>query len=114
LPAIIESLEARAAAARAEIDVLAAMAPSGSRADVLASRRDAARKHLGESVAALEGIRVDLLRLHAGSTDLAPLTTLLDAARVIGEDLNRLAEAQQEADIAAGRRTGIKRVPTPT
>ena len=53
---------------------------------------------LAESVAALEGIRLDLLRLHAGAADLAPLTTLLDAARVIGEDLDRLAAAEREVE----------------
>src|SRR5439155_18824855 len=67
LPAIVASLEARAAEARAELDVLAAMAPSASDADVLAARRTAAKEHLTESVAALEGIRLDLLRVHAGA-----------------------------------------------
>jgi serine/threonine-protein kinase len=66
LPALVTSLEARAAEARAEMDVVAAMAPSGSvDADVLAARKSAAT-HLAESVAALEGIRLDPLRLHAG------------------------------------------------
>jgi len=98
LPAIVAALEARAAEARAEMDVVAAMAPSGSTgAEVLTRRRDAAKAVLAESVAALEGIRLDLLRLHAGATDLAPLTTLMDAARAIGEDLGRLAEGQREA-----------------
>src|SRR5205823_8818585 len=55
LPAIIASLEARATEARAEMEVLDAMAPSGSDAEVLAVRRDAAKEHLTESVAALEG-----------------------------------------------------------
>ena len=59
--------------------------------------------HLAESVAALEGIRLDLLRLHAGAADLAPLTTLIDAARLLGEDLSRLAEAQREVEEALDR-----------
>ena len=102
LPALIEALEARAAAARAELDVVAAMAPSGSAGEeVLAARKQAAADQLSESVAALEGIRLDLLRLHAGASDLAPLTTLLDAAREMGEDLGRLAEGQREAERAA-------------
>jgi serine/threonine-protein kinase len=84
--------------------VVAALAPSGSvNAEVLAARRKAAAAHLAESVAALESIRLDLLRLHAGAVDLAPLTTLMDAARRIGEDLDRLAEAQREAEDAAGQ-----------
>jgi serine/threonine-protein kinase len=99
LPATVAALEARAAEARAEIEVLAALAPSPAvGADVLRARRDAAEAYLSESVAALEGIRLDLLRLHAGASDLAPLTTLMDAARVLGEDVSRLADAQREAD----------------
>ena len=114
LPETVALLEARAAEARAEIEVLDAMVPSESDAEVLAARRNVAKEHLAESVAALEGIRLDLLRLHAGSSDLAPLTTLLDAARVIGEDLSRLAEAQGEAEGAANHRPGAARIPTPT
>ena len=102
LPTIVAALEARAAEARAEMDVVAAMAPSGSvDADVLAARKNEAATRLAESVAALEGLRLDLLRLHAGTADLQPLTTLMDAARQIGEDVGRLAEAQREADRAA-------------
>jgi len=102
LPATFEALEARAAEARAEADVVAALAPSGSAdADALEARRSAAAAQLAESVAALEGIRLDLLRLHAGASDLAPLTTLLDAARLVGEDVRRLAEAQREVDVTS-------------
>lgn len=109
LPALVEALEARAAEARAELDVVAALAPSESAdAGVLASRRHAAAAHLSESVAALEAIRLDLLRLHAGAHDLAPLTTLIDAARLVGEDVRRLAEARREVDAAV---TG--RIPDP-
>jgi eukaryotic-like serine/threonine-protein kinase len=115
LPAIVAALEARAAEARAEMDVVAALAPSGSTgADVLAARRATATEHLTESVAALERIRLDLLRLHAGAADLAPLTTLMDAARLLGEDVSRLADAQREVDAATGtRRLGAGRIATP-
>ena len=115
LPATVEALEARAAEARAELDVLAALAPSGSDgADALERRRNAAATHLSASVAALEGIRLDLLRLHAGAEDLAPLTTLIDEARVLGEDIGRLADAQREVNAATARRSiGEGRIPTP-
>jgi eukaryotic-like serine/threonine-protein kinase len=115
LPATVAALEARAAEARAEIDEISALAPSGSNdAGVLEARREAAAAHLAKSVAALEGIRLDLLRLHAGASDLAPLTTLIDAARVLGEDVNRLAEAQREVQGAIEHRPrGAERVPTP-
>ena len=105
LPAIVELLEARAAEARAEIDIVAGMAPSGSAdADVLAVRAQKAREQLAESVAALEGIRLDLLRLHAGAGDLQPLTTLMDAVHGMSEHMDRLAEAQREVDGAIGDR----------
>ena len=115
LPSIVDALEARAGEARAELDVVNALASSGSGdAGVLASRRDAAARHLSESVAALEGIRLDLLRLHAGANDLAPLTTLIDAARLLGDDVRRLADAQREVDQATARRSlGVERIPTP-
>jgi eukaryotic-like serine/threonine-protein kinase len=100
LPAIVRVLEARAAEARAELAVLTAMAPAGEGVEVLAVRRAAARQHLSDSVAALEGIRLDLLRLHAGGSDLAPLTTLMGEARRVGEDVHRLAAAQREVDDA--------------
>jgi serine/threonine-protein kinase len=115
LPPTIAALEARAAEARAEIDMLAMLAPSGSgEADLLAGRRRAAATHLSESVAALEGIRLDLLRLHADAGDLAPLTTLIDAARLLGEDVDRLADARRDLDAATARRPlGPGRLPTP-
>jgi serine/threonine-protein kinase len=104
LPATVEALEARAAEARAEIEVVSSLAAAGSgNAAVLDARRQAASKQLADSVAALEGIRLDLLRLHAGASDLAPLTTLIDGARLLGEELNRLADAQREADDASAR-----------
>ena len=115
LPATVEALEARAAEARAEIDVLSAIGPSSSgESEVLEARRASAAAHLAKSVAALEGIRLDLLRLHAGASDLAPLTTLIDAARVLGEDVNRLAEAQREVNRAIEHPPrGADRTPTP-
>ncbi|MEP6835753.1 MAG: protein kinase [Gemmatimonas sp.] len=99
LPATVAALEAHAAEARAELDVIAGLAPSGSSdAETLERRRNAATSHLATSVAALERIRIDLLRLHAGASDLAPLTTMLDAARLVNDDIGRLADAQREVD----------------
>ncbi len=115
LPATVAMLEARAAEARAEIDELAEIAPTGSSgADVLSARKQKAQAHLATSVAALEGIRLDLLRLHAGASDLAPLTTLMDAVRVAGEDMRRLAEAQREVEVAARGNLAVERTPTPS
>lgn len=111
LPATVEALEARAAEARAELELLDALAARGANAsahggadaEALGARRAKAASQLADTVAALEGIRLDLLRLHAGASDLAPLTTLLDAARLLGEDVNRLADAEREVDAGLAR-----------
>ena len=114
LPAIVAALEARAADARAEIDSVAALSSSASTdAEVLAARRNAAAGQLAQSVAALEGIRLDLLRLHAGAGDLAPLTTLMEEARALDDDLTRLADAQREvSEVVAPRPLGPGRITT--
>jgi predicted Ser/Thr protein kinase len=115
LPATVAALEAHAAEARAELDVVAALAPSGSLdAEALAARREKAKAHLADSVAALESIRLDLLRLHANANDLAPLNTLMDTARLVGEDVSRLADAHHEVEDATARSRGAGRLPTPT
>ncbi|MBK6423811.1 MAG: hypothetical protein IPF77_16675 [Gemmatimonadetes bacterium] len=101
LPATVAALEARAQEARAELEQLAARARAGDAA-VLAARQRA-RRRTADSVAALEGVRLDLLRLHANASDLAPLTTLLEAARQLGEEAGRLADAQREVDDATRR-----------
>ena len=111
LPATVAALEQRAAAARAELEAVAALAPADDDAGaVLATRREKAAAHLASSVAALEGIRLDLLRLHAGASDLAPLTTLIDDARAMGDDIARLADAQRELN---GPSPSLRRVATP-
>ena len=104
LPKVVEHLEAHASAARARVDELAALAAVGGEsasAVQLSTARDAAKAELAESVAALEAVRLDLLRLHGGAIDLQPITAVLDAARELGEELDRLGKAQREvSDIA--------------
>jgi serine/threonine-protein kinase len=98
LPETLAALEARAAEARAAAEALGDLAASGEVLDTsIVARRDAAKAQLAQTVAALEGIRLDLLRLHAGASDLAPLTTLLDAAREMGEEIDHLVGAQKVA-----------------
>jgi serine/threonine-protein kinase len=105
LPAIVASLEARAAEARAEMDVVAALARPGSGdTAILERRRGAASANLAASVGALERIRLDLLRLHAGASDLRPLTTLIEEAQLVSDEARRLAEAEQEVEDAIERR----------
>ena len=115
LPATVAALEVRAAVARTEAEAIDAMAPhSGAAGERLASRRAAAKSQLAASVAALEGIRLDLLRLHAGASDLAPLTTLLDAAKLLGDDVDRLARAERSVEVKASSAAPTPpRTPTP-
>jgi serine/threonine-protein kinase len=112
LPQVVAALEAQATKARAEVELVAALGGGGS-SDALASRRDAAQRQLASSVGALEQLRLGLLRMHAGTTDLAPLTTLMDAARRVGDDVDRLIEARREVEGLRERPQGWDREPTP-
>lgn len=105
LPSMVSALEARAAEARAEIDIVAALARPGSDdTALLERRRNAAASNLAASVGALERIRLDLLKLHAGASDLKPLTTLIEEAQLVAQEVKRLAEAEQEVEDAIERR----------
>ena len=105
LPGVVAALEARAAEARAEVDVVTALARPGSDdTSVLEKRRNAASANLAASVGALERIRLDLLKLHAGAGDLKPLTTLIEEASLVRQEVARLAEAEQEVEDAIERR----------
>ena len=84
LPVVVERLEAHAAAARARVDELSALASLGGGSPARrrqVSLRRAMRRRMSwpESVTALEAVRLDLLRLHGGAADLRPITTVLEA-----------------------------------
>ena len=67
------------------------------RADVLtdlAAARDRAGRRLATAVAALENIRLDLLRLHAGAGDVQAITEALHAARRIGGEVDAALAAR--------------------
>src|SRR4029079_5786141 len=105
LPSLVSALAARAAEARAERAGVAALARPGSDdTAVLERRRNAASSNLAASVGAMERIRLDLLQLHAGASDLKPLTTLIDEAHLMSQEVARLAEAEQEVEDAIERR----------
>ena len=63
-------------------------------ADELRATRQLAADRLATTVAALENIRLDLLRLQMGSAGLESVTASLDAARVIGEHIAESVAAQ--------------------
>jgi len=79
------------------LDGMAATPDSGACAAVQ-SERDAVRERLRETVGAMETLRLSLLRLHAGSLSLEAVTTHLDLAAAVSEDVERLIAAQGEVD----------------
>ncbi|MDP3773453.1 MAG: serine/threonine-protein kinase [Gemmatimonadales bacterium] len=124
LPALVRRLEADAQATRARVEELAAMledvsaedpaaksaslkitgAPAGAviaggrqkLRDDLAAQRDVAQKRLGVSVAALENIRLDLLRLKAGVGTVDQLSADLSAARELEAEIELAIQGQEE------------------
>jgi len=68
----------------------------------LAVHRDDAAHRLAAAVAALESIRLNLLRLRAGTGTLAELTADLTAARAAQRDLAIAAAAREEVEALLG------------
>jgi predicted Ser/Thr protein kinase len=66
----------------------------GELADDLRETRANAAARLAETVGALESIRLDLLRLQLGSVGLESVTTSLESARRIGEQISATLAAQ--------------------
>ena len=64
----------------------------------LAAERDAVQRRLGDAVKALETIRLNLLRLHAGSGSVQRLTTDLGLARAVAQEIALLHEGQREVE----------------
>jgi eukaryotic-like serine/threonine-protein kinase len=121
LPAVLRRLEADAAAYRARVDELTAMlagpldmtgsqslqADGGAAAGVVAehqaklraeleSQRDAAARRMAAAVAALENLRLDLLRLKAGLGTVAEISADLSAAHALQQDIDFAIESQRE------------------
>jgi serine/threonine-protein kinase len=96
LPATVRELESHAADARRRLDELTS-----------AQLRDKAKQELAEAVTVLESIRLDLLRLHGGASDLAPLTSVLERAQQLGEELQALQEGQARVDAELGMSTPV-------
>ncbi|HWC72755.1 MAG TPA: serine/threonine-protein kinase [Gemmatimonadales bacterium] len=66
----------------------------------LIAERDRVQQRLKDAVAALETIRLNLLRLHAGTTTVQSLTTDLGLAREIARDIGARAEGYREIERA--------------
>jgi serine/threonine-protein kinase len=113
LPLAIARLEADAHALRKREDALSRAiaeaapteAPHGAltdrrreAVDDLEAARDRVRERMEQAVAALEGIRLDLLRLHAGVGSPDDLTADLDQAREVNEAVNAELEGRREVE----------------
>lgn len=94
-------------------DALASAGEAAASADYADVRavRDRIQSQLSETVAALETIRLNLLRLHAGGATVESLTTHLGHAAEVSDQVERLiaAHAEVERSMAFPR----SRVPTP-
>jgi eukaryotic-like serine/threonine-protein kinase len=60
--------------------------------------RDGTNDRLATTVAALENIRLGLIRLQLGAAPVESVTAVLDAARRAAEDIDRAADAQREVE----------------
>jgi hypothetical protein len=60
--------------------------------------REESNTRLATTVAALENIRLGLIRLQLGSSPVESVTAVLDAARAVADDIDRAADAQQEVE----------------
>jgi hypothetical protein len=106
LPDTVRRLERNATTLRASIDSfdehLAAFERSGRRdGDVEAELRDArdlAASRLAQTIAALESIRLDLLRLQLGRVGVESVTASLAAADRAGTQITFVVEAQDEVE----------------
>ena len=104
LPALLARLQQDAQALRVRYDelqeALASARDEASSAEyaALLSSRDAAHAKLGEAVGALETIRLELLRLHAGVGSVEGLTTHLGLAADVSDEVRRLIAAREEVE----------------
>ena len=104
LPGLLRRLQEDAHSLRARYDDLQqALSDAGSGsatpayADVRALR-DSVHAKLGDAIAAMETIRLNLLRLHAGSVTVASLTTHLGLAAEVSEEVERLIRGHDEVE----------------
>ena len=104
LPAVLRRLQDDAQLLRKRYDdiqdALASAGDGASSVEYLEVRalRDELRAKLAETVGALETIRLNLLRLHAGSATVQGLTTHLGLAAEVSEQVERLIGAHADVD----------------
>jgi serine/threonine-protein kinase len=102
VPAVLQQLQGDAQLLRRQLaavmDVLADLALPEHARDVWQAELTSAEQRLQQTVATLEGLRLGLLRLSAGSATVASVTTHVDLARALSADVARLADAHDETN----------------
>ena len=104
LPSLLKRLQRDAQLLRARHDQLhEALTQAGGLAESddyesLRVDRDLVHGKLGEAVGALETIRLNLLRLHAGSATVEGLTTHIGIAAEVSAEVERLIAARNEVE----------------
>lgn len=122
LPNVVSQLERHARTVRARLDeldvLLASTTPTNGHSTLLAGTaladgmaaereavggelrrtRDLAQERLAQTVAALETIRLDLLRLQGGMGDVGRLTTAIQDAQLLGAEVERLLAGRDSAE----------------
>ena len=116
LPTLLRRLQDDAQSLRQRQErLLEALADAGDAASLphyadVRATRDEVQARLRDVVGALETVRLNLLRLHAGSATVEGLTTHLGVAAEVSDQVERLIAAQDEVD----RALRFPRTPTPT
>jgi serine/threonine-protein kinase len=104
LPRVVKRLQNDAQRLRKLYDdlqeavALAGSSPTSSTYVALRDDRDRVHSQLGAAVAALETIRLNLLRLHAGAGSVEGLTTHVDLAAELSVEVERLLSARDEVE----------------
>jgi serine/threonine-protein kinase len=104
LPSLLHRLQRDAQALRSRYDELHEALSRSSVIDdsddyeSLREERDLVHDKLGDAVGALETIRLNLLRLHAGSATVEGLTTHIGLAAEVSAEVERLIAARDEVE----------------
>ena len=116
LPSLLHRLQRDAQALRARHDELnealgsAGVDDASDDYESLREERDLVHDKLGDAVGALETIRLNLLRLHAGSATVEGLTTHIGLAVEVSAEVERMIAARDEVET----RLRFPREPEPT
>ena len=106
LPALLERLQHAAQQLRRRYDDLSsavespAVGGASDALDALREERTLVHDRLTGAVGALETIRLNLLRLHAGSAAVEGLTTHIGIAEEVSAEIERMVAARQDVDAA--------------